>query len=104
MGILDSFHFDVSGTSSDTSRESEREKGGEDGGREIEGAEEEMEKGEEDKEEMEEEEGENEKAPQSPSLQRKIHDTLVKSILPSFAAVLTKVYTDTLFAWGLWFF
>ena len=88
MGILDSFHFDVSGASSSTlgKREKEEEKGEEERGREEE---EEGEEGEEEKGENEEEESEN----MSPSLtlQQKIHDTIVKTIMPSLAAVLTKV-------------
>ena len=88
MGILDSFNFDVAvaGASSGTlgKREKEEEEGGEERGREEQ---EEIEEGEEEKGENEEEE---EMSP-SLTLQQKIHDTIVKTIIPSLAAVLTKV-------------
>ena len=82
MGILDSFHFDVCGASSGTL--GKREEEGEERGREEQ---EEIKEGEEEKGENEEEE---EMSP-SLTLQQKIHDTIVKTIIPSLAAVLTKV-------------
>ena len=107
MGILDSFHFDVSGASGDgrsegVSGDGESEGVGGDGESEGVGGDGGSERGEEleserepatfgeDDMEMEgarETEGEREVS----SLQQRIHDTIVLSILPSLTAFLTKV-------------
>ncbi|CAI8031672.1 Small subunit processome component 20 homolog [Geodia barretti] len=87
VGILDSFHFDVCGASSGTLGKREKEEGKERGREEQE----EIKEGEEEKGENEEEE---EMSP-SLTLQQKIHDTIVKTIIPSLAAVLTKGSSPT---------
>ena len=84
MGILDSFHFDVAVAGASSGTLGKREEEGEERGREEQ---EEIKEGEEEKGENEEEE---EMSP-SLTLQQKIHDTIVKTIIPSLAAVLTKV-------------
>ena len=114
MGILDSFHFDVpdggpgslEGEGKPGSSEEKMGTEGEMGEDKSEEKEEEdEEKEEEEEEEDEKEEGEGEegegegegerKTLQSVSLQLKIHDTIVQSILPCLAAILTKVlYVD----------
>lgn len=97
VGILDSFHFDVSDVTSTSSLEEKRGLNvtDEDGDSVPEEVAEEREKQDEEDMEVEEEEGGREKEEECsvspPQLQQKIHDTIVFSILPSLQAILTKV-------------
>ena len=106
VGILDSFHFDVSNTTLPASQEQRRDmKSGQDLesiSEEKDTVSEEKYRGKEEKEgeAMEvEEEGEREEEEEEgcgllsqSQLQQKIHNTIVQSILPSLEAILTKVY------------
>lgn len=98
VGILDSFHFDVSDVTSTSSLDEKRDskmtdKDGDSVPEEV--VEEREKQDEEENMEVEEEEGGREKEEECsvspPQLQQKIHDTIVFSILPSLQAILTKV-------------